>query len=123
MILSRVQKKRFLAGFMDLEILTFMISIEEATKTFRPAAKKFRMEIVETLKKSPMEEYVRFDLDGDVLQLVLKVDKLGKIVGYVSLNYKEKGLADPSKVKTHARLNLFVESSSLRDPAIEYVGD
>lgn len=123
MKLSRVQRKRFFKGVLDLEELTFLIATQEDTATLRTAFRKFKNEILNTLRNSPINEYVHFDLDGDALELVLKVDGFGRIVGYVSLHYKGKSYADPGKISFHSRVNGFIQGSSLLDPTIEYGGE
>jgi hypothetical protein len=55
--------------------------------------------------------------------LVLKVNELGKIMGYVSLDYKGKALVDPEKNRVQLILNDFIERSSLLDPCVEYYPD
>jgi len=119
---TRVQRSRFLKCISDLEKLIALIAKEHMLPA-RSNQRLFKARVVQALMKATSDKYVLTGLRRRGMGLVLKVNELGKIMGYVSLDYKGKALVDPEKNRVQLILNDFIERSSLLDPCVEYYPD
>ena len=122
MELTRVQRIRFLECISDLEKLIALIAKEHMLPA-RSNQRLFKARVVQALMKATSDKYVLTGLGRRGMGLVLRVNELGKIMGYVSLDYKRKALVDPEKNRVQLIFNNFIERSSLLDPLVEYYPD
>lgn len=122
MKLSRVQRVRFLECISDLEKLIALIA-KERMLPVRSNERLFKSNVITALMKVAFDKYVHIGLGRRNVELVLRVNTLGKIMGYVCLNFKGKAQVETEKNRAQLTFNHFIIESSLLDPLVEYYPD